>query len=124
MRILLPQLEHPDLRVEFGASEIEVLQEYKDSGVGRESKLLGRGVLTINEVRCQSNLPTYLGEIRPLIESKGQGLRNERLVRSGNHKETMAGMDQTNLTPITLVRRMWTPWRRKGVTQAGNQPAV
>ena len=71
---LLPHLDYPDLRVEFDLSEIEALQEDEDSRVERESKLLDRGLLTINEVRHQRNLPDVPWGDAPLIESIGQGL--------------------------------------------------
>ena len=54
---LLPRLGYPDLRVEFDLRAIEALQEDENSRVERDVKLLDRGVLTINEVRRQRNLP-------------------------------------------------------------------
>ena len=54
---LLPRLGYPDLRVQFDLSAIEALREDESSRVDREAKLLDRGVLTINEVRRQRNLP-------------------------------------------------------------------
>ena len=56
-RMLLPRLGYPDLSVEFDLSAIEALQEDENSRVSREAQLLDRGVLTINEVRRQRNLP-------------------------------------------------------------------
>ena len=54
---LLPRLGYPELRVKFDLSAIEALREDESSRVEREAKLLDRGVLTINEVRRQQNLP-------------------------------------------------------------------
>ena len=54
---LLPLLGYPDLRVEFDLKAIEALREDENSRVQREMNLLDRGVLTINEVRRQRNLP-------------------------------------------------------------------
>ena len=56
-RMLLPRLGYPDLTVEFDRSDIEALKEDESARVSRESQLLDRGVLTINEVRCSRNLP-------------------------------------------------------------------
>ena len=42
--------------VEFDLSVIEALQEDENSRVQRETALLDRGVLTINEVRRERNL--------------------------------------------------------------------
>ncbi len=56
-RMLLPRLGYPDLEVQFDLSAIEVLREDEDSRVRRETQLLDRGVLTINEVRRSRNLP-------------------------------------------------------------------
>ncbi len=56
-RMLLPRLGYPDLEVQFDVSAIEVLREDEDSRVRRETQLLDRGVLTINEVRRSRNLP-------------------------------------------------------------------
>ena len=56
-RALLPRLGYPDLAVEFDLSVIEALQEDEASRVQRETALLDRGVLTINEVRRERNLP-------------------------------------------------------------------
>jgi len=54
---LLPRLGYPELRVEFDLSAVEALREDENSRVERETKLLDRGVLTINEVRRSYNLP-------------------------------------------------------------------
>ena len=54
---LLPLLGYPELRVEFDLKSIEALHEDETSRVAREAHLLDRGVLTINEVRRQRNLP-------------------------------------------------------------------
>lgn len=56
-RVLLPRLGYPRLTVEFDLSVIEALQEDENSRVQRETALLDRGVLTINEVRRERNLP-------------------------------------------------------------------
>ena len=56
-RSLLPKLGYPQLAVEFDLSAIEALQEDENSKVQRETALLDRGVLTINEVRRERNLP-------------------------------------------------------------------
>ena len=56
-RALLPKLGYPQLTVEFDLSAIEALQEDENSKVQRETALLDRGVLTINEVRRERNLP-------------------------------------------------------------------
>ena len=56
-RALLPKLGYPQLTVEFDLSVIEALQEDENSRVQRETALLDRGVLTINEVRRERNLP-------------------------------------------------------------------
>ena len=55
-RMLLPRLGYPQLTVEFDLSVIEALQEDENNRVQRESALLDRGVLTINEVRRERNL--------------------------------------------------------------------
>ncbi len=56
-RMLLPKLGYPQLCVEFDLSVIEALQEDENNRVQRETALLDRGVLTINEVRRERNLP-------------------------------------------------------------------
>ncbi len=56
-RMLLPRLGYSDLSLEFDLSAIEALQEDENRRVQREVQLLDRGVLTINEVRRQRNLP-------------------------------------------------------------------
>ena len=56
-RALLPKLGYPQLRAEFDLSAIEALQEDEASRVQRETALLDRGVITINEVRRERNLP-------------------------------------------------------------------
>ena len=56
-RALLPKLGYPQLRAEFDLSAIEALQEDEASRVQRETALLDRNVLTINEVRRERNLP-------------------------------------------------------------------
>ena len=56
-RMLLPKLGYPELSLEFDLTAIEALQEDENSRVNRQMQLLDRGVLTINEVRRQRNLP-------------------------------------------------------------------
>ncbi len=56
-RMLLPRLGYPNLELEFDLTVIEALQEDENSRVTRQMQLLDRGVLTINEVRRQRNLP-------------------------------------------------------------------
>ena len=56
-RMLLPRLGYPNLALEFDLTAIEALQEDENSLVARQMQLLDRGVLTINEVRRQHNLP-------------------------------------------------------------------
>ena len=56
-RMLLPRLGFPDLCLEFDLTAIEALQEDENSRANRQMQLLDRGVLTINEVRRQRNLP-------------------------------------------------------------------
>ena len=56
-RMLLPRLGYPDLAIKFDLSNIEALREDENSRVTRETQLLDRGVLTINEVRRSRNLP-------------------------------------------------------------------
>ena len=55
--MLLPRLGYTDLEVRFDTSSIEILREDENSRVNRESQMLDRGVLTINEVRRSRNLP-------------------------------------------------------------------
>ena len=55
--MLMPRLGYSDLTVEFDLSSIEVLREEENSRVAREAQMLDRGVLTINEVRRERNLP-------------------------------------------------------------------
>ena len=54
---LLPRLGYPALTATFDLSSIEAMTEDETERVDRESKLLDRGVLTINEVRRSRNLP-------------------------------------------------------------------
>ena len=56
-RGLLTRLGYGDLAVEFDLSAVEALQEDEAHRVRRETQLLDRGVLTINEVRRSRNLP-------------------------------------------------------------------
>ena len=55
--MLLPRLGYPDLELEFDLTAIEAMQEDENSRVSREMQLLDRGVVTINELRRQRNLP-------------------------------------------------------------------
>ncbi len=54
---LLPRLGYPALGAQFDLSTIEAMNEDETEKVDRETKLLDRGVLTINEVRRSRNLP-------------------------------------------------------------------
>ena len=84
---LLPQLGYPELRVEFDLSDVEALREDEDNRVERESKLLDRGVLTINEVRRQHDLPDVPWGDTPFVRSGSQnGRGTESLIWSGNIK--------------------------------------
>lgn len=54
---MMPRLGYPGLKVQFDLSVIEALQEDESSRVTRETQLLDRGVLTINDVRRRHNMP-------------------------------------------------------------------
>ena len=54
---LLPRLGYEGLTAEFDLSAIEAMSEDETERVDRETKLLDRGVLTINEVRRARHLP-------------------------------------------------------------------
>ena len=56
-RQLLPLLGYDNLEMEFDLTAIEALAEDENARTTRESQLLDRGVLTINEVRRTRNLP-------------------------------------------------------------------
>ena len=56
-RKLFPLLGYPDLEMQFDLSSIEALTEDETARTTRESQLLDRGVLTINEVRRTRGLP-------------------------------------------------------------------
>ena len=56
-RSLFPLLGYPDLEMQFDLSAIEALAEDQNARTTRESQLLDRGVLTINEVRRARGLP-------------------------------------------------------------------
>ncbi len=56
-RMLLPRLGYTDLELGFDLSAIEAMQEDENSRVSREMQLLAHGVVTINELRRQRNLP-------------------------------------------------------------------
>ncbi len=54
---LLHQLGYPEIKLRFETDNIEALRQDEDSLAKRQSMLLDRGVLTINEVRRSRNLP-------------------------------------------------------------------
>ena len=56
-RKLFPMLGYDGLEMEFDLKSIEALAEDENARTTRESQLLDRGVLTINEVRRARNLP-------------------------------------------------------------------
>ena len=56
-RKLFPLLGYPDLEMQFDLTAIEALAEDENARAARESQLLDRGVLTINEVRRARGLP-------------------------------------------------------------------
>lgn len=56
-QMLLPRLGYPQHTLQFDLSAIEALQEDQNKRVQRQIQLLDRGVLTINELRQQHNLP-------------------------------------------------------------------
>ena len=56
-RKLFPLLGHGGLEMQFDLSVIEALADDENARVTRESQLLDRGVLTINEVRRSRSLP-------------------------------------------------------------------
>ena len=56
-RNLFPLLGYPDLELQFDLTAIEALSEDQTARTHRETQLLDRGVLTINEVRQSHNLP-------------------------------------------------------------------
>ena len=56
-RKLFPMLGYDGLEMEFDLKSIEALAEDENARTTRESQLLDRGVLTINEVRQARNLP-------------------------------------------------------------------
>ena len=56
-RQLFPLLGYDNLEMEFDLSAIEALAEDENARTTRETQLLDRGVLTINEVRRTRNLP-------------------------------------------------------------------
>ena len=56
-RKLFPLLGYENLEMEFDLQSIEALAEDENARAARESQLLDRGVLTINEVRRTRNLP-------------------------------------------------------------------
>ncbi len=56
-RKLFPMLGYDGLEMEFDLSSVEALAEDENARAARESQLLDRGVLTINEVRRSRGLP-------------------------------------------------------------------
>lgn len=54
---LLPMLGYGDIKLRFDTKDVEALRQGQDSLVNRQTMLLDRGALTINEVRQQHNLP-------------------------------------------------------------------
>ena len=54
---LLPKLGYPELSCSFEIRRIEALQEDAGLRADRESKLTERGILTINEIRQERQLP-------------------------------------------------------------------
>ena len=56
-RKLLPMLGYENLEMQFDLSSIEALAEDENARTTRETQLLDRGVLTINELRRTRNLP-------------------------------------------------------------------
>ena len=88
---LLPRLGYPELKVEFDLGAIEALRENENDRVERDAKLLDRGVLTINEVRRQRNLPDVPWGDAPLSKApavtssghpspNGKGVGDEDLI--------------------------------------------
>ena len=68
---LLPRLGYPELKAKFDLTAIEALGEEESNRVAREVQLLDRGVLTINELRRQRNLPNVPWGDVPFSRSKG-----------------------------------------------------
>ena len=68
---LLPRLGYPELKAKFDLTAIEALGEEESNRVAREVQLLDRGVLTINELRRQRNLPDVPWGDVPFSRSKG-----------------------------------------------------
>ena len=56
-RNLFPLLGYPGLEMQFDLTAIEALSEDQNARATRETQLLDRGVLTINEVRRSRGLP-------------------------------------------------------------------
>jgi phage portal protein BeeE len=72
-RKLFPLLGYGGLEMEFDLSVIEALGEDENARVTRESQMLDRGVLTINEVRRARSLPDVLwGNDPPCRRRLGQ----------------------------------------------------
>ena len=70
---LLPRLCYPDLQASFDLGAIEALRVDEDSRVQREAQMLDRGVLTINEVRRDRDLPEVPWGDRPLTLERRDG---------------------------------------------------
>ena len=107
---LMPLLGYPKLRVQFDLSAIEALQKDEDGQVEREAKLLDRGVLTINEVRRERNLPDVPWGDAPLRrpEPPGTALPSSRswpgtgpLQAVGDHLPVGEGPSQLARDPAT-----------------------
>ena len=97
-RMLLPRLGYPDLVVQFETSSIEALREDENSRVSRESQLLDRGVLTINEVRRNRNLPDVLwGD----TWAKAPGRRGSVPTPEDAQFPSASNLDKNGVTPKT-----------------------
>ena len=66
-QMLLPNFGDPSLTVEFDLSVIEALKENENEKATRRNLYVTTGILTINEVRREMNLPP--------IEDEGTGGR-------------------------------------------------
>ena len=97
-RMLLPRLGYPDLVVQFETSSIEALREDENSRVSRESQLLDRGVLTINEVRRDRNLPDVpWGD----TWAKAPGRRGSVPAPEDAQSPSPSNLDKNGVTPKT-----------------------
>ncbi|PKB67440.1 MAG: hypothetical protein BZY81_04735 [SAR202 cluster bacterium Io17-Chloro-G4] len=108
-RMLLPRLGYGELVVQFDASSVEALREDENSRVSRESQLLDRGVLTINEVRRSRNLSNVpwgdnwaKAPARSQPPGKGQSRSQEKQTLEGN------GLDdatKNGAVPLPIVNK-------------------